>query len=216
LAGLRWDMPLLERHTFSLEALSQTDLNGGDERLHSQYFEAVAELAPSSAWNLLFGLLFEAMENQEGDFSAAFGTLVQAKTEVPGSLNDGLTVLAKFVSGSWNETFTAFTPLCWPAEGAVFTETLSGMAVLAAEYAARLRPSLFLENNLRYFFRTFDDSAQAGKYAYGGELWISLAWQPVDDIRLVAGGGGFFPALGNIYGGDAPQWKIAASLLLSF
>ena len=151
-----------------------------------------------------------------GDVSAAFGALARVKTAVPGDLNDGLSLTAKFASGSWNETFTAFTPVCWPAEGAVFAESLSGMALVSAEYAARPHPSLFLENSLRYFFRAFDDPASAGKYAYGGEIWVSLSWQMLEDMRLALGGGGFFPALGNVYPGDAPRWKLAANLLLAF
>jgi hypothetical protein len=50
---------------------------------------------------------------------------------------------------------------------------------------------------------------------YGAELWASLVWQPLDDLRLSLGGGLFFPGLGNIYPADSGVWKITAALTLS-
>ncbi|MDR2619287.1 MAG: hypothetical protein LBC62_10495, partial [Treponema sp.] len=212
LAALRWEAPLLEFHTLSVEALAQFDLNdsGGfqpdEARLHSQYGEIQAALFPAGRLGLNIGALVETMENGAGEFAAALGGLVRLKAELPGSLNDSLTTAVKFTSGNWNDTFAAFKPIISAAQGAVFTGPLSGLAVVSVDYAARFGRTLFLENALRYFARTWDDPAAPGAL-YGGELWGSLAWQPLDDLRLSLGGGAFFPGLGNIESSSDPDGK---------
>ncbi|MDR1352608.1 MAG: hypothetical protein LBK05_04920 [Treponema sp.] len=223
-ASLRWDLTLLEFHTFSLEALAQFDLNdderfppgSGEARLHSQYGEIQAALFPSGRLGLIAGALFEAMENGDGEFAAALGGLLRLKAELPGSLSDNLTATVKFGSGQWNDTFAAFAPLVSSAQGVIFSGTLSGLGLFSVDYAARLHRTLLLEIALRYFARTWDDPAAPGKYFYGGEFWASLGWQPLDDLRLSLGGGAFFPALGTINPGGDPQWKLNAALTLSF
>ncbi|MDR1306988.1 MAG: hypothetical protein LBK74_05400 [Treponema sp.] len=218
LNALRWETPLGEFHSLSLEALAQFDLTGNDEGLHSQYGELLAEFFPSGASGTLgisIGGLFEIMENREGTCTAAFGGLARLKTDIPGALNDGLSLTIKFTSGQWNDTYAVFKPLSSSAQGAVFSGTLSGLALVSAAYTARLHRSLLLESALRYFLRTFDDPASEGRYSYGGEAWASLAWQPLDDLRLTLEGAVFFPALGNLYPAD-PQWKLSAGLSLTF
>jgi hypothetical protein len=222
LVALRWEAPLLEFHTLSLEALAQFDCNDspgfppGERRLHSQYGEIQAALFPGGALGLNIGAVLETMENDAGEFAAALGGLFAFKAELPGALNDSLTGALQFASGNWNDTFIAFRPLSSSAQGAVFAGTLSGLAILSADYAARLGRSLYMENTLRYFARSWEDPAAAGAYLYGGELWASLAWQPVDELRLSLGGGAFFPGLGTIDPSGEPHWKVAANLALSF
>jgi hypothetical protein len=216
LAAVRWDMPFLEFHTLSLEALAQFDLNA-ETRLHSQYLEAEAALFPAGKLGLNAGVLFEALEDGEGEFAAALGARLRLRMDLPGFLNDSLAVTMKFTSGQWNDTFTAFTPLSSPTQGDIFPGTLSGLALFSVDYAARFHRTLLLESVLRYFIRTWDDPASPGSL-YGGELWASLAWQPLDDLRLSLGGGVFLPGLGNIDpgSGNDPQWKFAVGLTLSF
>ncbi|MDR1411690.1 MAG: hypothetical protein LBI91_05765 [Spirochaetaceae bacterium] len=222
LASFRWDLPLPGFHTLSLEALAQFDLNNdeglppGEARLHTQYGEIQAELFPSGRLGLGAGALFEAMENGAGEFAAALGGLLRLKADLPGSLSDSLTATVKFGSGRWNDTFAAFAPLSSFAQGAIFPGTLSGLGLFSADYAARPHRALLLETALRYFARTWDDPAAPGKYFYGGEFWASLAWQPLDDLRVSLGGGAFFPVLGTINPGGDPQWKLNAGLTLSF
>jgi hypothetical protein len=157
------------------------------------------------------------MESGEGDFGAAFGGLARIRADVPGSLNDSFTGAFEFASGSWNDTFIAFTTLSSSARGSVFTGTLSGLALVSAGYAARLHRTLALDSALRYFIRTFDEDGEtAGNYLYGGELWAALSWQPLDDLRFSLGGGVFLPGLGNIYpDGTDPAWKASAGISLS-
>jgi hypothetical protein len=212
-------MPLGEFNTLSLEALAQFDFNGDDEALHSQYGEIQAEFFPASKLGVTAGVLFETMENGNGTFTAALGAMGRLKTELPGSLNDGLALAIKFSSGQWNDAFTAFTPLSSPAQGMIFSEPLSGLALVSADYTAGLPGALFVDSAVRYFIRTFNGNNGAAEdegYMYGAELYASLAWQPLDDLRLSLGGGLFFPGLGNIYpAGSGTAWKITAALALS-
>ena len=210
-AAFRWDMPLGGISAFSLEALAQFDLNGGDGGLHSQYGEVQFEFFPRNL-GITVGALFEAMETG-GEFNAALGALARLRVELPGSLNHGLNVAMKFSSGAWSDTFTVYKPLSSPSQGAVFPGTLSGLALFSGGYSVRILDTLFAEGSLRYYMRTFNDPAAPG-VLYGGEIWASLAWQPLDDISVFLGGGAFFPGLGNIAGDTL--WKVSAGLSLSF
>jgi len=214
LAAFRWGMPVGEANTLTAEILAQFDLTGNDQILHSQYGEIKFDLYPQNKFMITVGALFEALESEE-DFSAALGALAGIKTDIPGSLNDRLNVMMKFSSGSWNDNFCAFVPLSSVAQGAVFQGTLSGLALLSANYSVRLHNTVFAEGILRYFISTYDDPSTEGKL-YGGELWASLAWQPLNDIRLSLGGGVFVPKLGDAYPDADPSWKINAVLSLSF
>jgi hypothetical protein len=76
-------------------------------------------------------------------------------------------------------------------------------------------PSLFAEINASYFGRTYNEPGSDGNL-YGGELWASLAWQPLEDVRATLGGGVFMPGMGNVYpAGTDAVWKIIAGLSLS-
>jgi hypothetical protein len=204
LVSVRWDVPLLEFHALSAEILAQFDLNGEQEILNSQYGEILVELFPANALGLSAGVLAEATENDKGKSSAALGGLLRLTMEVPGALNDGLKLGVKYGSGQWNDTFTAFTPISSHAQGEIFPGTISGLAVFSADYTLRFHQTLYAESVIRYFARTFNEPAAADKYLHGGELWASVAWQPLDDLRLSLGGGAFFPGLGNINPGGDP------------
>ena len=216
LFNLRWDVPFREYNSLSFEALAQFDLNKKDETLHSQYGEILAEFYPKGKIGLSIGALFEAME-RNGEFSGATGALAQFKADVPGSLNDGITIAMKFSSGPWTEMLTGFSPLNSSAQGAVFPGSLSGgLALISAGYSMRPHRTFNAETNLRYFLRTYEVSGSNGSL-YGGELWASLGWQPLDDIRFTVGGGAFFPGMGNVYpSGTDILWRIKAGLTLSF
>jgi len=216
LAAFRWGIPLGNTTTLTAEILAQFDLTGSDQTLNSQYGELKFDLYPMNKFMITIGALFEALENNDGDFSGALGALFGFRTDIPGSLNDRLNIIMKFSSGFWNDNVTAFVPLSSVAQGSVFQGTLSGLALVSADYSVRLHDAILLEGILRYFMRTHDDPSTKGNL-YGGEVWASLAWQPLDDIRLTLGGGVFLPGLGNVYPDDTdPLWKINAALSLSF
>jgi hypothetical protein len=212
LSALRWDMTAGEYHDVSVEAAAQVDLNGRDNALHSQYAGVLAEFFPEGRVSLAAGALFELMEDAGGKLTAALGALARVKTGVPGRLNDGFIFSVKYGSGGWNDTFTAFTPLSSPAQGEVFAAPLSGLAVFAAEYGLKPRPEALLGGALRYFLRDYAPSGEEGKYLYGGELWIKASWQPLEDLRLFAGGGAFFPGMGTIAEDRQAQGKFTAGV----
>jgi len=215
LASLRFDTPLAEYHTLTFEALAQFDLNDSDEKLHSQYGAVLVELYPQGKAGLIIGALFEAMENSENEFTAALGAMVRFKTDIPGSLNDGLNITMRFGSGSWNETFCAFTPVTSPAQGEIFPYSISGLTMISADYSALFHRTFKAEAALRYFLRSHEDPESEGMF-YGGEVWASAAWQPFNELRLIAGGGAFFPGMGNILVDIETLWKARVGLIISF
>ena len=213
--SLRLDMPFMSANTLSAEVLGQFDLTGNDQILHSQYGIVKLELLPWSRFGITAGAVFEAMET-EAEITAAFGAIAGFRVDLPNSLNDMLNVTFKFSSGALNDTFTAFTPLSTITQGAVFPGTLSGLALVSADYGVRIINSLYAEGSLRYFMRTYDDPVSQG-YLYGAEIYASLTWQPLEDIRLSFGGGAFIPSLGNAYPENTDtMWKVKAGLSISF
>lgn len=214
-AFLRWDIPVGDVNNFSVEVLGQFDLNGNDETHHSQYGTFLFDFYQVSKVKISVGGLFEAMQNT-GDFGAAFGVLARLRMELPTAVNDMLGFTMKFSSGSVNKTLAGFTPISCVPQGSVFDETLSGLANIGADYSVRVARSLFVEGALRYFIKTYNDDIIEGNL-YGGEIWASCAWQPLEDIRVILGGGLFLPGLGNVYpSGTDVMWKIIAGITLSF
>jgi hypothetical protein len=206
----RLDIPLFEYHNFIFEALAQFEMNGNDEKLNSQYAHIVLEFFTKKNMKLSGGFVFETMENGDGDFTAAYGALAAVETDIPGSLNDSLKLIVKFSSGPRDETFTGFIPLTSISQGMIFSGTFTGLWQAKISYAVRLLPSLFAETNASYFGRTYSETGSDGN-RYGGEIWASFAWQPLEDIRATLGGGVFLPGTGDVY-----PWKINAGLSLSF
>jgi hypothetical protein len=212
----RLNMPFLEYHNLFFEVLAQFDLNDNDEKLHSQYTQLALEFFTGNNMKISGGFVFETMENGDNDFTAAFGALAVFETDMPGSLNDRLKITAKFSSGPLDETFTSFIPLSSITQSMIFPGTFSGLWMAKINYAVRLLPSLFVETNISYFGRTYNEAGSDGNL-YGGEIWASLAWQPLEDLRVTLGGGVFIPGTGNAYPARTDtMWKINAGLLLSF
>jgi len=212
LATGRWDMPLFgDANTLSAEFLMQFDLNGEDDYHHSQYVEAKYEFYPIEGFGLNAGAIFEIIESNEGG-AAAFGFLAGMGTKVPGALNDWVNAYIKFTTGH-------FSPINSIYQGEVFQEPLSGLMVISGDYSIRIAKTIYTEAFLRYYIKTYgdssDDSTTKGNF-YGGELWGSVAWQPVDDIRFTVGGGLFFPGMGNALEDKSPMWKVNAVLTMSF
>jgi hypothetical protein len=96
-------------------------------------------------------------------------------------------------------------------------------------YKARFHETLSLDTGVRYFMRTDTESygeipeantgedANAESVFYGGEVYASVVWAPLDDITVMLGGGAFFPGWGNVFdSGTGPDWKITTGLILSF
>jgi len=216
LASLRYDMPIFEYHILTLEALAQFDLNGTEETLNSQYGSMMIELFPQGKVGLIFGAVFETMLDSNGDFNMAIGALARYRMDAPTPLNDGINVIAKFGSGLWNDTFTAFLPVSSPAQGIIFPGNICGLAVFSADYTVRLHYTVSAETAFMYYMRSYNDVLAKGNL-YGGELQASVAWQPLDDLRLTVAAVVFFPGMGNAYpDGTETMWKIMAGFAISF
>jgi len=216
LTTARWDMPLFgDANTLSAEVLVQFDLNGSDDYLNSQYVEAKYEFYPTESIGLSAGVLLQAMQNSEGA-AAAFGLFAGMGMEMPGALNDWISAYIKFTSDSSNENFPAFMPISSVSQGEVFQAPLSGLMLVSGDYSLRITKTMYTEAFLRYYIKTYNDPSTEGNF-YGGEIWGSLAWQPFDDVRLTAGGGLFFPGLGDVYPDDTDlMWKVNVLLSMSF
>jgi len=215
LAAARWDMPLFgDANTLSAEVLAQFDLNGKVDYLNSQYVEAKYEFYPTKSIGVTAGVLLQTMQNSKGG-AAAFGLFAGMGAEVPGALNDWVNAYIKFTSDSTNKDLPPFTPINSVNQGQVFQEPLSGLMVVSGDYNLRINRSMYTEGFLRYYIRTYDDPSTEGNL-YGAEIWGAFAWQPFDDVRLTAGGGLFFPGLGNVYDDTDPMWKINAVFTMSF
>ena len=212
---VRWDMPVGEMNNLSFEALFQFDLNGNDDALHSQYGEMQLDIYTRSRVSFSAGAFVEAMEGGD-DVGLGFGALGILGVELPTAVSSALKFTTKFCSGFWNDTVTAFVPISGHALSEVFPELFSGVWVNRINYDVRILPSLFFESALSYYLRTYSEG-DTKDYLYGGEIWASLAWQPLDDIRVYFGGGLFLPGLGNVYPSDTDtMWKISAGFSLSF
>jgi hypothetical protein len=229
LTDLRWDIPGLlgPLNVLTLEGFAQFDLSDHGDTLHSQYLEARYVFFPVSALQISAGAIAELLEGG-GEYGIALAAFAEAGVRLPGSINHRLSLGADFSSGNWNETFTAFAPLSGHPAGMLFTQKLSSLARLSLGYKARLIEALSLDMGARYFIRTDSgtpaesagtnagEGPEAGVVFYGGEIYASVLWAPLDDITLTLGGGAFFPGLGNVASGADIGWKFMAGLILSF
>jgi hypothetical protein len=219
IASIRMDMPLelpgTEAAKISADILTQFDLNDTDDYLHSQYAAALMEFYPGEMLKITGGLLFGAMQNAQST-GMAFGLLAQCKIDVPfTSAADLFGVTAKATFGSTDNGFNSYQPVSGIPQGYVFEGTLSGLTSLGADYNIKIIDSLFAECAIRYFISTY--SLFVSDNLYGGELWASLAWQPLEEILVYLGGGLFIPGIGNVYPKDTGiTWKIIAGITLSF
>ena len=216
LAAVRWDMPVGKTSGLSAEVLAQFDANGDNTKLHSQYASAQMTFYPLSILQVSGGLIFEMMQNEKKDFNLALGVLAQLKLDIPSKATDWFGFTVKFTTGDSEKTLSGFTPVSSVQQGMIFQETLAGLLLLDANYNIKIIGRLFADLALRYFISTFNNPLYKGNL-YGGELWASFEWHPLDDIRLTLGGGVFLPVLGNAYpSGTEVMWKVTACLTISF
>ena len=201
--------------SMSAEIMAQFDLTGNNNLLHSQYGAVKFDLNPANTVRITFGALFETMMSGNWDFNGiALGALAQFKIDLPTKINDRFGITAKFTTGSFDNTITAFTPISTVQQGMIFDHPLSALANIGIDYNVKIIDSLFADFSVNYFINTDIDS-QAEGFSYGGEIWAAFAWQPLDDIRATLGGGVFLPILGDIPADSNIMWKITAGLTIS-
>jgi hypothetical protein len=229
MVSFEWEKPDLDlRSSLALGILTQFDVNGDDDRLHTQYLSARYGRRLPHSLELQADGVFGMGEDPEWAVFFA-GGLGLAWTP-PGALDDRLSFRGLYSSPFRGEGESArlrpFTPVSSVPQGQVFSPALGGLSALRGAYTLRPRPALSLTGELSYFIRTdtvtFQDNRETDKlkgegYFLGGECYAAAVWTPLPDLALTFGGGAFFPRLGNAFTEDAAvRWKAALALILSF
>jgi hypothetical protein len=219
-----WEKPdFAPRSSLALGILTQFDLNGDDDYLHTQYLSARfgSRLAPSLEFQAdgVFGA------GEDSSWAVFFAGGLGLAWMPSGAPDQRLSFRALYSSPSQGDRLRAFAPVSSIAQGQVFSPALGGLSTLRGAYTLRLLSALSLTGELSYFIRTdtvtFLDSRDPDKlkdegYFLGAECYAAAAWTPLPDLALTLGGGAFFPGLGNAFTESAAvRWKTALALILS-
>jgi hypothetical protein len=226
LAAFEWENPSLgPRSVLALGLLGQFDLNGEADWFHSQYLSARYGL------RLAGGLGFEGTgslgtgEGPGGTVTFCFTGSLGLNWDLPGALDDTLSLRGLYSSPSAGSHLAPFIPVNSTAQGEVFSPAVGGISVIRGAYSLRPRQTLSFAGECRYFIRTdtvsFTDNREPGTlkgdgYFLGGELYGRALWTPLPDITVSAGGGAFFPQLGNAFAaGTKIRWQASLGLILA-
>jgi hypothetical protein len=210
---------LTPRSSLALNALGQFDVNNEVTSIHTQYLSAKYTHQALETLSLTGAVTLGLAENQDADTSAHFAFVTGADWEVPGALRDMLQGEIRWSTGAVNKNITAFTPVTGIPQGQVFSPNLSGLMTFKGKYITRFHKNFSASAEGTCFIRTDDGEALNGtKYPpssdrfLGGEVYGTLTWAPVSDVRAALGGGFFFPGLAS----DKPiRWKFTVGLVLS-
>jgi hypothetical protein len=220
IGGIRWEAPDLGEsgNSLALEGIGQADLNGGDELLHSGYFSALYH------WALMEGLGLElggtAALVKRTDIEPAFALAASAKLDwdVPGGLQDRLTLLARYNSAKSGTALTSFPSITTANQGYVFRTWQGDLSSVQGGYRARLHPVLWGELGAVYFFRAGEAASQDGITGEDGdspflgrEFRLSFTGAPFSDLSLALDCGLFVPQ-----SDAALQWRVTGGLIFTF
>jgi hypothetical protein len=212
---------LTPESSLAVNALLQFDVNGKTTSLHTQYLSAKYMYLPLETLTLTGALVMGLAENQDADASAHFAFITGADWDVPGALQDMLQGEIRWSTGAVNDNITAFAPVTGIAQGQVFSPNLSGLMTIKGKYTTRFQKNFSASAEGTYFIRTDGKTLSGAEYppssarALGGELYGTLSWAPVSDLMATAGGGFFFPGMGDVFESDAPiRWKFMVGLTL--
>jgi hypothetical protein len=225
LVSFEWDNPgLTPVSSLTLGLLGQFDANGDDDWFHSQYLSVRYSLRLSGGFGLEGTAALGAGESPE-ETRVFFARAVEGTWTPPGFLDDRLSLRALYSSPTEGERLGAFVPVNSRPQGQVFSPPIGGLSVIRGAYTLRPYPLLSLGAEASYFIRTDTVSLgdqEPGKikdegYMLGGELYGTVVWTPLPDLALSAGGGAFFPRLGNAFTDETDiRWKAVLGLILSF
>jgi hypothetical protein len=218
LASISWEAPALAAspHGLYLNGLTQFDLSGEDDRLHTQYLSLRSLISPLPVFNINAGGVMSLAEQAETEMEAGFALIFNADWYLPTALQDMASLGFRWGSGATDGEsggMGSFLPVSSTGQGNVLNFSLSGLMVIRTAYTLRPYESLSLVLDGRYFFL---DSGTDNR-ALGGEFYGSANWAPAADLALTAGCGAFFPGMGNVLPSDEPiQWLVSAGLTVSF
>jgi hypothetical protein len=204
--------------------MGQFDVNGENDRYNSEYF--VGKITVPYKNQLMFdaGWALELLQSPDTEHVFGFAAELGAAWLPPTALFDRLSLTGRYASG-WTEDspVEAFTPLSTVAQGNVLKAKLSSLAHIRAGYTARLHETFSIDTAASYFLRTARpafagdaEETEEYRYALGGELYLSMIWSPVSDIRVQWGSGLFMPGLGDVNPAGLPRWlfEMSASVAL--
>jgi hypothetical protein len=220
-AGLEFPA-LTPQSGLAVNLLLQYDVNHSATFLHTQYLSAKYTFLVSEPLRLSGAAVLGLAENQNSDVSVQFALAAGVDWEVPGALRDMLQGEIRWSNGVVNNK-AAFTPVSGIDQGQVFRHSpLSSLMIVKGKYITRFHEDFSASAEASYFIRT-DGVTQIGPrysasstHLLGGELYASLAWAPVSDLRATLGGGFFFPGMGNVFAVNTPVlWKLSIGLLVS-
>jgi hypothetical protein len=228
LVSFEWEKPdISPRSALALGLLGQFDLNGGEDRLHTQYLYArfISRFASSLEFqaDAVFGAGLEFQAGEDPDWGVFFaGGLGLAWTP---HADQRLSLRGLYSTPSLDAGLRPFAPVSSVAQGQVFSPSLAGLSAFRAAYTLRPLSALSLTGEASYFIRSdtvsFADSREPDNlqeegYFLGLEAYASAVWTPLPDLALTLGGGAFFPGLGDAFTEKtAIRWKAALGLILS-
>jgi len=200
--------------------LGQFDL-ASDKPLNSQY-AAVKFSMPVKEFVFDLGGCLELLQNDE-EFGTAFVAEAGIAYTPPTSLNDKVSLLARYASGGNGNRQFAFAPLTTVSQGDILEAKLSGLTMISLDYLARLHPAVsagltstyFIRNDLETY-KSYPLPAESvnGKLL-GNEFLARLIWSPASDLRVNLGGGLFLPSLGNAAPKADSLWRVELSVVFA-
>jgi hypothetical protein len=225
LAAFEWENPgLSPASSLAVGILGQFDVNGEDDRLHSQYLSARYGLRLPGGPALEGTAAFGIGETGGGDGEVFFSGALGGTWMPPGAPEDQLILRFLFSSPSISGALGSFIPINSLAWGNVFTPAIGGISFLRGAYTLRPHQTVSLAMECSYFIRTdtvsfqdnhAPDTLKGEGYFLGGEWYGSALWSPLPDLTLNFGGGAFFPGLGNAFTDEADiRWKLVLGIML--
>jgi len=222
-----WDHPaLMEMVRVRASFTGQFDVNDGDALYHSQYLTVKAGM-PYEKFVFELGGAVQTAQDMARDtdkFGVALAGEIGASWEPPTDFKSQISFNGKFTSGRTEDgSVVAFAPVTTLEQGDVLKARLSALSALNLDYTARFRQDLASSLGMTYFVRSDLGSymgypaggTDSKGYGLGGELFGRVMWSPVSDLRLNAGAGAFFPALGDVAPKADPQWRIELNLVFA-
>jgi hypothetical protein len=129
-----------------------------------------------------------------------------ARWQPPTNAQDIISVSARW--GSSEQDGGRFIPVTTASESRVLSVGLAGLGAFRTNYTIMPMNTLSLLAEATYFVRSnetaFSPQNKSDEAArlLGGELFAQAIWVPVLDVSVIAGGGMFIPALGDVYSTD--------------
>ncbi|MDR1932651.1 MAG: hypothetical protein LBQ57_07520, partial [Spirochaetales bacterium] len=139
LASISWEAPALagSPHGLYLNGLAQFDLNGEEDRLHTQYLSLRFLFSPLPAFGINAGAVLGLAEQAETDTKTSLALLLDADWYLPTAWQDMVSLGFRWGSGAANGEnggMGPFLPVSSISQGNVLNSGLSGLMVIRSAY----------------------------------------------------------------------------------